>query len=153
MQTQENIVTHNEVEKKNKEMVRKAVDKIWNKADYSLMKEMLDDDFVIHSLDPQKELRGFEAVKQFYTQIRNSFPDIKFTITDQLADGDKVVTHWIAEGTHKGEFAGAPPTGKKFKVSAIDIDTIKDGKFTECWTNMDELGLLQQLGLAGNGNH
>ena len=57
------------------------------------------------------------------------------------------MTHWTASGTHKGEFKGIQPTGKKFTVTAIDIDRIVDGKVKECWTNMDELGLLQQLGV------
>lgn len=141
-------ISSNENSTRNKEMVKLAVEKIWNSGDYSLMKEMLADDFIIRSLDPKKEIKGPEAVKQFYSDLRNAFPDIKFTIKEQVAEGDKVATHWIAEGTHKGNFAGAPPTGKKFRISAVDIDTIKNGKFTECWTNMDELGLLQQLGLV-----
>jgi steroid delta-isomerase-like uncharacterized protein len=101
----------------------------------------------VHSSAPGEEIHGPEGVKHFYTQLRNAFPDIHFRIKDQIAEGDKVVTHWTASGTHKGQFKGIQPTGKKFTVTAIDIDRIVDGKVKECWTNMDELGLLQQLGV------
>ena len=60
------------------------------------------------------------------------------------------MTHWIAEGTHQGRYERIAPTGKHFKVTAVDINYIKNGKFTECRTNMDELGLLQQLGIWNN---
>jgi predicted ester cyclase len=80
--------------------------------------------------------------------LRTAFPDIKFIIKDQFAEGDKVVTHFITQGTHQGNFQGVPPTGKSFKVSAIDIDYIKNGKVSDCWSNLDELSLLQQLGIV-----
>lgn len=132
--------------KQNKELVRKAVEEIWNKGNFDKLKEMVSEDFVIRFPRPGEELRGPENVKQFYTALRKAFPDIRFTIEDLLAEGNKVVTHWSATGTHKGEFKGLPATGKRVTFKAIDIDKITDGKFVECWTNVDELGLMQQLG-------
>jgi steroid delta-isomerase-like uncharacterized protein len=130
---------------RNKELLRQAVEEVWNKGNFENMKEMVSDDFVIHF--PREEIRGVENIKEFYTELRNAFPDINFTIVDQVAEENKVVTHWTATGTHKGEFKGIPATGQKVKFSAIDIDRISNGKFVECWTNMDELGLMQQLGV------
>ena len=138
------------IEEQNKKLVRYAVEEVWNKGNYSIADEILSDDFVIHASNRDKEVHGTLGVRQFFTSLRTAFPDIQFTIIDQIAEGNKVVTHWIAEGTHQGSFEGIAPTGKRFKVSAIDIDYIQNGKFTECWTNMDELGLLQQLGILNN---
>jgi len=135
----------NEAIERNKKLLRKAVDEIWNKGNYNTLKEMVSDDFVIRF--PREELRGVENIKQFYTHLRNAFPDIHFTIIDQVAEDDKVVTHWSASGTHRGEFKGIPATGKKVTFTAMDIDKVTNGKFVECWTNMDELGLMQQLGV------
>lgn len=131
----------------NKELIRNAVDQIWNKGNYDMLKEMVTDDFVIHFPRPGEEIRGPENVKHFYADLRNAFPDIHFTIVAQVAEDNKIVTHWSATGTHNGEFKGIPATGKKVNFSAIDIDKIVNGKFTECWTNVDELGLMQQLGV------
>ena len=132
--------------KQNKELLRKAVDEIWNKGNFDKLKNFVSEDFVIRFPRPDEEIRGPENVKEFYKALRKAFPDIQFTILDLLADGNKVITHWSASGTHKGEFKGMPATGKKVTFKAIDIDRIIDGKFVECWTNIDELGLMQQLG-------
>jgi steroid delta-isomerase-like uncharacterized protein len=140
------------IEETNKKLVSYAVEEVWNKGNYSIADEILSDDFVIHASNPDKEVHGTQGVRQFFTSLRTAFPDIQFTIIDQVAEGNKVVTHWIAEGTHQGTFEGIAATGKHFKITAIDIDYIKDGKFTECWTNMDELGLLQQLGFLNNND-
>lgn len=136
------------VSEKNKKLMRYSIEEIWNKGNYDLMGELVSPDFVIHLSKPGDELRGAEKVKMFYSSLREAFPDIHFSVVDQVAEGDKVVTHWIAQGTHKGEFRGIPPTGKQVSFTAMDIDKIVNGKFTECWTNADELSLMQQLGVV-----
>lgn len=132
---------------KNKEHVRRAVEEIWNGAKYDKVEEFVLRDFVIHVSSFGNKIQGTQGAIQFFTELRHAFPDIHFTIRDQVAEGDKVVTYWTAEGTHKGSFKGIPATGKKFSINAIDIDRFENGKVAECWSNMDELGLLQQLGV------
>lgn len=131
----------------NKQLLRKAVEEIWNKGNFDGLKDLVSEDFVIHFPREGEEIRGPENVKQFYTELRKAFPDLHFTIVDLLAEGSKVVTHWSATGTHNGEFRGIPATGKRVTFKAMDIDRLADGKFVECWTNVDELGLMQQLGV------
>lgn len=144
-----NILKEKEIStaEQNKKLIRNAVEEIWNKGNFDMLKEMVTDDFVIHFPRPGEEIRGPENVKHFYTDLRKAFPDIHFSIVEQVAEDDKIVTHWSAAGTHKGEFKGIAATGKKVKFTAIDIDKVSNGKFVECWTNIDELGLLQQLGV------
>lgn len=131
----------------NKELFRKAVKEIWNKGNFDILTDMISDDFVIHFPKPGEEIKGAKNVKEFYTNLRRAFPDIRFTIIDQVGEEEKIVTHWSATGTHKGEFKGIPATGKKVTFNAIDIDKVSNGIFVECWTNVDELGLMQQLGV------
>jgi steroid delta-isomerase-like uncharacterized protein len=132
----------------NKSLMRRAVDEVWNGRNFAILGELIANDFVIHLAAPGNEIHGPEGAKQYYGMLYRAFPDIHFTIEDQIAEGDRVVTHWTAEGTHQGEFKGIPATGKQFRITAIDIDRIVNGKVVECWTNMDELGLLQQLGIV-----
>lgn len=136
------------ITEQNKELLRRAVEEIWNKGNFEKLNELVSEDFVIHFPRPGEEIRGPENVKEFYTELRDAFPDLTFTIIDLLAEEGKVVTHWSATGTHKGEFRGIPATGKKVTFTAMDIDKISNGKFVECWTNVDELGLMQQLGVV-----
>jgi predicted ester cyclase len=81
------------------------------------------------------------------SNIGNAIPDVHFTIEDMVAEGDKVVTRWLAKGTHKGDLMGTKFTGNKISVSATVIDRIKDGKVVEHWANRDDLAFLQQIGL------
>ena len=129
----------------NKKLVRRAVDEVWNRGDYSRMDEYVAGDIVIHATDPANEIHGYEGIKQFYSMLHTAFPDIHFTIEDQFAEGDRVVTRWSSQATHQGDFQGIPATGKNVRVSGIDIDRFVAGKVVECWPAVDELGLLQQL--------
>lgn len=151
MENVKDPVTPKSTEEQNKEMLRYAIEEVWNKGNYSVLDNIISDDFIIHSLNPDQEIRGKEGVIQFFTMLRTAFPDIKFTVQDQVAEGNKVATQWIAEGTHLGNFESFPPTGNHFKVTAIDIDYIENGKFSSCWSNMDQLSMLQQLGIINPG--
>lgn len=148
MTSPEKIRETKSIEERNKNLVRKAIEEIYNQGNYAHIDEIVLNDFVIHSLNPNREIHGPEGARNFVIALRTAFPDIRFIIKDQFAEGDKVVTHLIAEGTHHGNFQGIPPTGKSFMVSAIEINYIKNGKVSECWSNLDELSLLQQLGVV-----
>jgi predicted ester cyclase len=80
--------------------------------------------------------------------MHEAFPDIHFTIEDQIAEGDRVVTRWTARATHTGPFQGMPPTGRQVRMAATDVDRIANGKVVECWSQMDDLSLMQQLGVV-----
>lgn len=132
----------------NKILVRRAIEEVWNRGNFAVVDELVANDLVIHLPTPGDEIHGAEGVKQFYATLRAAFPDILFTIKDQIAEGDRVVTRWTARATHTGEYRGIPPTGKQFRVTGIDIDRIANGKVVECWPIEDDLGLLQQLGVV-----
>lgn len=131
---------------KNKAIVRRAVDEVWNGGNFSVIGDLVTQDFVVHGTTSTGEIHGAEGISQFYGSLHQAFPDLSFTIEDQIAEGENVVTRWTATGTHLGNFAGLPPTGKRVTLTGIDIDRFLDGKVVECWPVMDELGLLQQLG-------
>jgi predicted ester cyclase len=76
------------------------------------------------------------------------FPDLRITIEDMIAEGDKVVTRFTTHGTQQEAFGSIPPTGKQVAVSTIEITRIADGKIAEDWGLDDRLGMLQQLGLV-----
>ncbi len=78
---------------------------------------------------------------------RTAFPDIHFTVEDQIAEGDKLVTRFTITGTHKGELMGIPPTGVHITMTGMIFDLNVGGKILEGWANTDALGMLQQLGV------
>ena len=79
---------------------------------------------------------------------RAAFPDVRITVDDVIAAGDKVALRWHSEGTHRGELEGLAPTGARGLVTGISIDRWQDGKVVESWTEWDNLGLARQLGAA-----
>jgi steroid delta-isomerase-like uncharacterized protein len=90
---------------------------------------------------------GPQFVKQFASMLRSAFPDLLLRAEDSIAEGDRVVERWTMQGTHQGEFQGTPPTGKRVTVTGIDIFRISGGKLVELRQQVDNLGLLQQLGV------
>ena len=107
--------------------------------------EFFTQDFVRH--DPGREIHGPEQNRQFIKNFRAAFPDLHFTVLDQVAEGDKAVVRYRFQGTHLGDFQGMPPTRKQVTYSGILIYRIANGKVAEQWTEFDLLGFLTQLGV------
>jgi predicted ester cyclase len=74
---------------------------------------------------------GIEGMKQHIIEVRKTYPDLKMTIIRQYADGDTVISEFVMEGTHLGEWLGMKPTGKKLRMTGVDIDRLVDGKIVE----------------------
>ena len=106
--------------------------------------EVYADDFIMH--EPGEDIVGIEGLAQFVSMMRSAFPDLRITVEDDMAEGDKVVTRWTGQGTHQGELMGIAPTGNQVTMTGITIHRIEDGKIVEEWENWDALGLMQQIG-------
>ena len=91
---------------------------------------------------------GLKGLKDVLRSMRTAFPDLKFSIEEQIAEGDKVVTRFEWTGTHRGAFLGIPATERPVKVWGIVIDRLLDGKIKDTRIIMDMLGLMAQLGVV-----
>jgi steroid delta-isomerase-like uncharacterized protein len=100
--------------------------------------------FILH--EPDEDIVGIEGLTQFVSMMRSALPDLRITLEDDMAEGDKVVTRWIGQGTHQGELMGIAPTGNQVTITGITIHRIEDTKIVEEWSNWDALGLMQQIG-------
>jgi steroid delta-isomerase-like uncharacterized protein len=128
----------------NKAHVRRGFEAV-NQKNLAVFDELLDPDVVFHNASTT--MQGLEAYKQFLSMYITAFPDLQFTVEDMIAEGDRVVARCTTRGTHQGSLMGIPPTGKQVKSTLIFIDRIVNGKGVEQWSNGDDLGLLQQLGV------
>ena len=126
----------------NKVLARRIVEEMWNTQNLKVVDEVYAPEFG----------GGHEATKQFVLANLAAFPDLHNTIQDQIAENDLVVTRYVIRGTHQGEFANIPPTGKSFTVSGIEIHRFAGGKLIELWNIPDMLGALQQLGIIPKGS-
>ena len=134
----------------NKNLSKKLFEEVWNKGNLNVVDDLIALDYVIHM--GNKDLVGIDNYKNFVKIYRNAFPDIYYTVNDLIAEDDKVVERWSAQGTHKGELLGIPPTNKKLKVTGIDIVRIKEGKMVERWAEYDFKGMMEQLGVIKSLN-
>ena len=128
----------------NKTLVRRA----WAAPDNpDIIDEVYAPDLVWH--EPDQDIQGTEQAKQFIAMYKTAFPDLKTTIEDEIAEGDRVVTRWTLRGTHQGEIEEfGPPTGRRMELKGITINRIEGGKIAEEWEIFDTLSMLKQLGLA-----
>ena len=125
--------------------IRRLTEEVWNRGNFAVVDELVALDYSGHS-PTAEETSGREGYKAFYQALRNSFPDIEFTIEDLIGEDDRVVSRWRARGTHLGEYRGLPPTGKSGTVSGASVFRIADHLVVECWTNADDLALMQLVG-------
>jgi steroid delta-isomerase-like uncharacterized protein len=92
------------------------------------------------------EGQGPDVARQAMEGYIKAFPDLRMTVDDQVAEGDRVATRWTGTGTHEGDLMGIQGSGKQATVTGISIDRFEDGKIVESWSNWDTLGMLQQTG-------
>lgn len=128
----------------NKATVRRFIEEVQNNGNVGATDEFIAAHFTDHT--PLGVSPDLEGAKQIFAMIRAGFPDHDAVVEDQIAEGDKVATYKTFTGTHEGEFAGVPPTGKRATIRVIDIVRLRDGKIVEHWNVVDQLGLMQQLG-------
>lgn len=131
----------------NKALARRYNEEVWNNRNLDVIDELMADDMVDHALPPEIP-PGPDGAKAFVGMYVNAFPDVKITIDDLVAEGDKVVTRWTATGRHEGELMGIPATGKQVTVTGIDITRYSGGKIVEHWGEFDQMGMMQQLGVV-----
>ena len=87
-----------------------------------------------------------EGLKNTLRAMRAAFPDLVFSIKEQVTDGDKVASRFEWTGTHEGEFLGVPATRRSVRVWGIVIDRLEEGRIKDNRIIMDTLGLMIQLG-------
>jgi steroid delta-isomerase-like uncharacterized protein len=130
----------------NKALMRRELEEVWNKHNPDAIDEIYAPDFVHHNAPPgtPNDLAGHKALVAMYL---GAFPDLKTTIDILVAEGDIVVERSTGTGTHTGELMGIPATGKRMTVTTIAIARIAGGKIAELWSEVDAMGMMQQLGV------
>jgi steroid delta-isomerase-like uncharacterized protein len=126
--------------------------RIWieglNRGDVSAADAVFAPDCVVHITGVLAPFHGLSPWKDFVAGMLSAFPDLHFTMEDQLIQGDRAAFRWHATGTHKGPLGAAPPTGKTIAVDGLIVDRVVNGKVQERWEQFDQALMLQQLGFA-----
>ena len=133
----------------NKALVRRFYEEVWASGNVGFAAEMFGEDYVRHDLRPTKAVPGPAGQALIAEQFRWAFPDLEWHVDLMVSEGDLVATRWTATGTHSGPWGDAAPTGRRASFSGVNIFRFdSDGKVAEIWNHRDDLGLMQQLGVA-----
>jgi len=131
------------VSEDNKVVVRRLFEDCFNCHNANVYPEFYAD--VVFRASLIGELRN-HAHLQFLLTLFSAFPDGHWTLNEQIAEGDKVVSRWTLTGTHMGTFLGIAPTGRYVISRGVSIHRLAAGKIVEEWMEWDTLGIMQQLG-------
>lgn len=129
-----------------KSIVRRMYEEVWNKRNLEAAKEFIASSHAMQLIDLPDSGIGPEAYARNVVQFVRAFPDLKFKVLDMVAEGEKVVALWNISGTHKGEFRGVAPTGRKVSVDGITISQLAEGKIMDSYVSLDLWSMMQQLG-------
>lgn len=133
----------------NKQVVRRFYDEVLNSGDLDVLEQIAVANYEEHDMLPGQGT-GLTGLRDRVTMLQTAFKP-RFTIEDVIAEGDRVVVRWTNSGTHVGDFLGIPATGKSVTVAGIDIYRVQDGRMAEHWHVIDQLSMLQQLGVIPSG--
>jgi steroid delta-isomerase-like uncharacterized protein len=120
-----------------------------DKGNEAVLDEVFSADYVDHSpTSAPTSTPGLAGLKEGFERFAAAFADSEHVIEDIFASGDRVVVRVTGRGIHRGEYLGAPPTGKRVSMSGIAIYRIARGKVVEEWSQADRLDFMRQLALA-----
>jgi steroid delta-isomerase-like uncharacterized protein len=130
----------------NTDLIARLADEVLTRHNLAALDEIFRADYVED--DPPPGMGpGLEGLRQWLAMWIEAFPDVRWTVEEQIADQDRVWSRSTWHGTHQGPFLGVPATGKSVTVAAWTIDRFDAGKIAESRIIMDTLGMMQQLGV------
>ena len=132
-----------------KDAYRRIIEAI-SRGDADGLDELIAPDVVDHNPIPN-QAPGRDGFKQWMAAARTAFPDMRGTVEDVIAEGDRLAARMTWHGTHRGEFVGVGPTGKRVSISAFHLVRFSGDRAVEWWGTADLLGALQQLGATISG--
>jgi steroid delta-isomerase-like uncharacterized protein len=140
------------VSEQNRAIVRRFYEELWNQRNVEVADEIFASNCVTHQLQSGAEVsaapRNPDSVKHHVAEWLAGFPDLRFTVDQMIAEGDRVVSQSVMHGTHTGTWMRLAPTGKAVSIRMMVIHRLVEGKIVEDWVLVEASGFFQQLGLA-----
>lgn len=133
-------------------LIRRMFAVAFNQGMFAVVDELVAPNGITHSVACGMP-NNREGIKQLIALLRSAFPDLHCTVEDEISAGDKIAAHWTMRGTHKGPFLGNRPTNRPIVVQGMIFARMENGQIAENWTLVDQMGMLQQLGIIPPPRH
>jgi steroid delta-isomerase-like uncharacterized protein len=130
----------------NKAVVRRFFEELLSTDNLAIADELLSPDFYFYFAGSPEPM-DLESYKEFLAERRAAFPDRRFVVEEMIAEGDKVSARFTMRGTHKGELRSIAPRGREVTMTGIDMIRLEEGKMVEDRVEVDQLGMMRQLGV------
>ena len=128
-------------------LIHRMFDSAFNQGTFAVVDELVAADGITYT--PTWGMpHNREGLKQLIAMFRSAFPDLHCTVEDEINEGNKVAAHWTIRGTHRGLFLGNRPTNRPIVVQGMIFARTENGQIAEGWTLLDQMGMLQQLGIV-----
>ena len=141
--TMQRTLNDPETLERNKDTVRRIVERIFVRQEDAAIDELVSEDFVPHTFGPMP--KGREGLREGMKRAGAGVSDPEFTIHDLIAEGDRVAARLTTTARHTGPFMGIEPTGNRYSIDEIHIFRLRDGQMVEHWHAFDTASLLAQL--------
>ena len=129
----------------NRALVDRYYEDLWNAGNVAAADEILSSTFTFYPPDAPEGLRGRATYKAYVELHRSTFPDLRITVMDVLAEGDRIAVQWAMQGTHHGAFGSVMPTGAGVIVRGMDLVHIAGGRIAALHSFFDLLTVVHQL--------
>ena len=116
-----------------------------NTGNFDIFDEVVAPDVVDHDPAPEQG-PGPQGFKDMFANLRAAFPDLEVTPEHMTATDEDVALAYTVSGTHRGDFLGVAPTGRRITARGVQIGRFRDGQLVERWGSSDQMSILQQLG-------
>jgi steroid delta-isomerase-like uncharacterized protein len=121
---------------------------LWNTGNPEVVKQVYATGAERRDPNLTEATRGPEEIARYVAEVRAGYPDFTLQINDVVAQDDRLAVHWTVTGTHRGEWQGIAPTGKRINISGLSLEVIDNGKIIRDSVYFDRLTLLEQLGVS-----
>jgi len=130
----------------NKAVTRRYFEELWTQNNVAVIDEIIAPDVVGHVAG--QTFRNADMLRKRAGNLRAIYSDVRISVEDQIAEGDKVLVRWTFRGRHTGKHLDAEPTGGEVLTTGMNLFRLAGGKIAELWVESDDLGELQQLGVV-----
>ena len=142
--TKGNLTMAQDQIQQNKQLLADFADAVLVKKDFTKLPQFMQQTYIQHNpLVPQ----GLSGFQHFFADWFKAVPDWQYELEKLVAEGDTVWAYGVYSGNQQGEWLGIPATGKQYRIYAVDIFRIENGKLAEHWDVLDTYGLFKQLGV------
>ena len=143
LMAQEQATPAGSIQARNKAVAMRVFDEIFNRGKFEVADEIYAPDFQNHGLHQSVDLKTDQDAVH---AEKKAFPDLRMSVQQMIAEGDKVAVLWTFQGTHTGSgYEGLPATGTRVEIRGITIWRMVDGRIVEEWSSFSETGAYIQM--------